>query len=298
MISRFRSVAWVALPLAAAMLVSCGTPDVEEQPIILEDCVGNCGGRTYVFDVISLEGADENGHVRGWDFDGFNSTKNDADGCYTEDFTSPEGETGIDNQIANLLPLVIEETGEALPALIRNSINEGGLLILAELVGASSLVENDAVGMAFRRGTGTPMLGTDGKLLPHQTYFTHEEPWLGGFSGATIREGRLTGGPFDFRLAVVVFGVEYELPLRQARFDFMLSADGMTIDGILGGLIHADDIIAGVADRIVVDETGNQIRAIVPLLTDIRNEETGRCELISVVATVQGIPGYIFKPEP
>ncbi len=275
------------------MAAACAGDEDAEQPIDLEACGASCGGQTFVIDEFSFAGPDADGHVPGWDLDGMNSAKDDADGCRTGDFTGPDGQTGVDNQIANLIPALTDEIREALPLLIRNAINEGGLLILPELVGLDDWKNDSLVGVAMRRGAGTPMLGTDDRMLPSQTFELDRPYWIGGEPEAEIVNRRLVGGPFDMDLKIVVFGITYYLTLVEARMDLTLAPDGASFEGYIGGSVHVNDI-HGIADTIVVPELGQLVKVLVPPMADIRSADSGECDRISAAAKVHGIRAYVF----
>ncbi|MCA9638968.1 MAG: hypothetical protein KC420_23230, partial [Myxococcales bacterium] len=73
--------------------------------------------------------------VDGFDLDDRVSTAGDAEGCRHADFTSPDGITGIDNQLARLLPVVDMMTGGAVDGLVQAAVNNGQLLIAITLDG-------------------------------------------------------------------------------------------------------------------------------------------------------------------
>ena len=57
----------------------------------------------------------------------------DPSSCYQSDLSSPDGEEGIDNQFAKIIPLIEAVGGEAIEGLAQGIINQGRLLMMLQL---------------------------------------------------------------------------------------------------------------------------------------------------------------------
>jgi hypothetical protein len=126
------------------------------------------------------------GVAPGFNLDDRVSDTSDVRTCRKPDFTSPEGEPGIDNQLATLVPLFEVVGIGAVEGLVQNSIKEGGLLIMLEAGDVNDRVDDPEITLQLRLGQGTPLLGTDGLLLSGQTFHAHE--------GAESSEGEVESG--------------------------------------------------------------------------------------------------------
>lgn len=292
-------IAGILLVLSLGWVAACGEPAVDdtERAVLMEECHPDCGGSIFVFNHAALVLPDENGHVRGWNFDGIVNEDGGREGCYTVDHVSPDGEKGIDNQFANFLPALGAESGEAIedavPLLLENAIHDGGILILTEIFGSDDWSNADSVGIGFRRGTGIPLLGTDGSMLQAQTFSLHEEPWMGGNNDISIVDGVIDDTAGDLAMAITVFGVEYRFTLRQSRFEFEIAPDGSSISGILGGLVPTSDVVT-IGEQIEDRDLGALVSLLGPALADVRSEEDGPCDLISAVVEFSGIPAFVY----
>lgn len=235
------------------------------------------------------------GIAPGFNLDERVSDTRDNASCRKPDFTSPEGEPGIDNQLATLVPLFELVGIGAVEGLVQNSIEEGGLLIMLQTDDINDRQNDDTVSLHLRFGQGTPLLGTDGLLLSGQTF--HEQPAMASveIEHARIEDGVLQGGPFDAELPIVVFGVEYRLPLHNAFLRATLTYDGGLEDGILGGAVSMEDIIT-IATR-ANEADGSILAAVRGVLNgrgDLEPDEGGVCRSISGAFDFAAVSAYLY----
>ncbi len=199
--------------------------------------------RVFVIDTMGFATETEPGVAKGFNLDGQVSDGSDPETCGHGDFTSPEGEPGVDNTLATLVPL-FELTGlGAAEGLIQSTIDEGGILLMWQVDGVDDPVNDDAVSVMVRAGEGVPLLGTDGLLLAGQTFGLHPDSPDSRSDDASIEDGVLFAGPFTLRLPLVVFGVRYELTFHDAYLRARWTEDGRLVDGVLGGAVPYGDLI-------------------------------------------------------
>src|SRR5690606_32862511 len=86
--------------------------------------------RVFVIDTMRFATEREPGVANGFDLDGVVSDGSDPASCGHADYTSPEGEPGIDNTLASLVPLFELAGIGAAEGLIQNTIVEGGILLM------------------------------------------------------------------------------------------------------------------------------------------------------------------------
>jgi hypothetical protein len=237
--------------------------------------------------------------VDGFNLDGLVSDGSSEEGCYQADLESTEGEPGIDNHFASILPVLRSTQVGAVETLIQNSIDEGTHLLFLELSGVEDRVNDDTVTVRFRTGYGDALLGTDGMLLAHQTFNLHADSPDTEMAGAEIIDGVLHVGPFDCAVAAKVFGVVYELPVYGAMIRATLSPEGGIEAGLLGGGIPVQAFV-DLAEE--VDPGHGQlwqdIQLFVSLLGDWDQDGDGECELESMATRITGIPAYFFSESP
>lgn len=258
-----------------------------------ESAPGASEVRTGVVAGLRLAGEEPEGVAPGFDLDGHASDTRDELSCFQQDFLAPDGRTGIDNQLARLLPLIDLAGQGAVEALVQGAINEGRLLLLFEL-------EERADGrtdLTLLRGEDVPLIGTDGRLLAGQTLALAAEPELGRFEDVR-REGEvIIAGPMDLRLPVVVFSILYDLQLEGAFVRFELGEDGALHGGVIGGgarvaqLLEFVRIAGEQANADLLGLLGGSIQDSADLDVDL---ETGECNKVSLSATFDAVPAFIF----
>lgn len=254
--------------------------------------------KVYVFDTVSFTRLDKDGHAPGFNLDGKVSDDQDADTCNQSDFVSPTGEQGIDNQFATLVPL-IEATGiSAVEKLLQSSIENGGILLLVELEGLDDLKNDPEVTMRVRAANGSPLLGTDGKLLTDQTFHVSPRDPNVNTGTAVLKDGILESKPFDVDLPVEVFGKDYTLEGRGARVRFRIVDDERIDEGVLGAGITISSVMA-IAKKGAEDQ--GDILPIVESLVggkgDLAKDAAGVCQQMSAGLQFTGVSAYFFPQD-
>lgn len=275
--------------MAVVSIASCDAPI--ENP--LDACVPGAPcqeGPLLVVADLQFIAETEPGVSRGFDLDGIDGPA-EFD-CNYKDFTSPDGRTGIDNQIARILPVLSSVVGDAFPSLIRNSINEGGLLMMAEVIDHPT--ESGKAHLVVHRAEGVPLLDTTGMLLEAQSYQLSVEDPL-AVCDAQWKDGVLTGTDCDLRLATVVFGHTYNVTLRDSQFEMILSDDGRSGTMLLGGSIAMPDLM-GIVDVIYeigdVPELAELVATVLPPYADMIGPDTGECDRITATVELTFRSGY------
>lgn len=273
MSARFIPVALVVL------LAACAEPGPVDT---LNDCRGACRPDEPLFALATMAFAsgDDSGKVDGFDLDASDGPARQD--CIAEDFVAPDGRVGIDNQFARLLPLLLAAIGEALPTLVQKAIDEGGVALMMQLVPADA---SHGPALAFYKGTGTPLLAADGHLLPGQTYHVNDDAPLAICRDAKVDGRRIECAGFELPLAIVVFGIQYELIFRESKIVIELDEAGENADVLVGGAIKLDDVY----DLIDSIENGpknlsSTVHSILPGIADMIGPDTDTCDRFSAAA--------------
>ncbi len=278
---------------ASAPVPDTGTPD----PVQVErgdDEGDESVTMLVVVDQLLFPRVSEDGlSAPGFNLDGRISGVDDVKSCGQKDLTSPTGEKGIDNQLATLIP-VMEFVGlGAFETLVQRSIEEGGLLLMLEFGGIDDLINDPEVTMTIRLGAGTPLLGTNGLLLAGQTFDPHlESP--DALSPARIEDGVIMANDFQTRIPIVVFGVLYELTIKNAQFRAAITADGGLEAGLLGGGVPMSDLIA------IAQKANNNddsilaaVQTVVGGAADLDRDGDGECRLLSTAIEITAVAAYL-----
>jgi hypothetical protein len=268
-------------PIFAALLAACGgevaAPDGVQQSAAIK--------------ILDLSRAND-GVSPGFNLDGIASDFLDERSCNHPDWIAPDGTPGIDNQFAVLLPL-LDVLGEgAVNALLQTSIDEGRLLLIAELEDFG----DGSARVVMRRGEDVPLRGSDGRILAGQTLGLSGEPNLGE-AVAQVQGSTVMTEPFGLRIPVVVFSGLYVLDLVDARMQLELDADGVLTSGTLGGAATLEQIWQIAADA--SPRAGTDVRAIfgadIEAAADLAWAPEAGCTALSMAATFQFTPVFTFR---
>lgn len=260
------------------------------------ECRGPCGdGPLFALTTLTPATPTEAGTVEGFDLDGhLGAVRADCDG---EDFADAAGRTGIDNQIAEFVPVLEGFIGEAPRLLLQNAINEGGMTVLVELVGPGATGGDGPVHLAFHRGEGKPLLGTDKRMLAGQTFDIADAPLLAVCPDAKVDATGIRCGPFEYQIHIVVFGKTYDLVLHEARFRLDYAAEG-DAKVVLGGSVNVDELDLFVSKIENVGGLYELVHAALPPFADLIDGATSECTGMSAAFTGTVRPAFAVAPLP
>ena len=233
----------------------------------------------------------------GDDIDGHVTSSSDPEGCFRPDLTSPDGVPGIDNQFARILPLVEAVGGEAIEGLVQGIINQGRLLLMMELSGLDSLVDDDCVHFDFFYGKGVPEISNQGFIVSGQTFDRDQEKPSVKIENVGLQSGVIEVEGLSMTLPLQVFDQSYILEIGRGTFFGEFTQDGELI-GYLSGAIDVE----AVARRVEMIEGGGQVAALVPGFlrqqADLSPDDEGVCQELSITLTFKAKPAYLFvSPE-
>jgi len=285
--------------LLGLTLLSCGDASSPTDPSADTDAVGVSADVSDAFDaqtsylsvVHTLYFAREepSGVTEGFNLDGLDSTVRDRRGCNAADMTDPTGRTGIDNEFARLFPLIQALGGDIVEAIAQSAIDDGRLLLMVQVDGVDDLVNDASVDVTISRGTGSPLMATNGFLEPYQTFAHDETQPTSHLPDVPLIDGVVEAGPFNFDLYINVLGEDVDLRIIDAMVRLEMREDG-TFDGVLGGGVPKEDVVMA-ADFAGGDLT-QLVRDIIDDTADLAPDEDGECQRMSVGLMVDSIPAF------
>lgn len=278
-------------PEAAALLTSLALAGCQPDEVV---DAGTCdGGEPLVAVVQALSFAHAtDGVSTGFDLDGRVSDDYDDMGCGIEDYTDPEGTTGIDNGFARLLPALELTEFAAVQGLIYQAIASGELMIIVEITGLDDLEHDDCVTVTLSRADGTPSLGTDGLLESGQTLERNPDVPTTTATGS-IEGGRLVAGPVDLALPLQVFDVSLNFAMTEGALRVDFDPDGNGV-GVVGGAVEVDYILSVAATNGVDDRLVGLMETLMGDAADLKPNEAGECTYVSTNFDLVTIPAYLF----
>lgn len=287
-----------AILAAAAALslytIGCADDRETEAASPVESC-GAGARRSFLISTLGFTRVDpETGTTPGFDLDGVVSDGTDKASCYKKDFTTPEGEKGIDNQLAALIPDVEAILGDAVDGLVQGAINNGALLILVDVDRAANLQNDDCADVQVRTVTGHPILGTDGVIEAYQTFDPDPEAEVSRATGGRIEDGVLTVGPFELAVPIAIFDVAFTIHVHDALLRLRVSAeDGAIKEGVLGGGIVPQEVLDGVGQGAGVDKYIPVLSVVLNGSTDLAVDSEGTCQQVSAALGLTVVEAFV-----
>jgi hypothetical protein len=278
-----------------------GCPEVEYAPSAA--CSGE--GETYVFvmDVMELAVTDRlTGETPGFNLDGCNTPAGGTTGCGHMDRRFDidqngwfEGlDNGIDNQLAEVAPLF-----ESVPLAFPN-VWDGDRVLLLEVKDVDSIVDDSCVQVSFLWGMvpeEAELELVDGRVVPGQTFDidaarSHQAggPQPRITAQGILQNGRVFAGPMALEVVMAGEGGVTPLDLHTGYVAFDMTADGLDV-GVIGGGLELEGFLDGVGLLMIDDFPPEIWRSFLEPLTDLEPDANNlNCESVSVGLTFTAVP--------
>jgi len=271
-------------------------PGDEPQDALEPEVVGP-ESRLTVTDLITFTREESPGVAAGFNLDDETTEPGSDDSCGHGDMTSPEGETGIDNQLALITPLFDQVGLGAIEGFVQAAVEAGGLLIMWQVDGIDDALNDEEVTVRLRFGSGAPLLGTDGLLLSGQTFHLNPDTPDTEVPGY-IEDGVVYTETFDADLPIVVFEVGYQLEMREARMKGTLTYDGGLENAVMGGRVPFENLME-IAVRADIEAGGilDAVELILPDMLDMGQDESGNCTQLSAALTFSAVSAFLYPED-
>ena len=291
--------------LRAALITLTIVGCTSESPDTGDD--NNPGGSAngYVFSEFGFlyrDAAWDATEVDGFDLDG-NTSTSDAPGeaeCGHDDFTTPEGDAGIDYQMLRMIDDFSGlGQGQIIDGVINGAVRNGSMTMLLRIEGVDDLRNDDDVTVQLLSSQDVPLTGADGSILPLSTFSAHPDArFHSNTRSAALVDGVLSAGPFDLRWDFNIQIVQDELSLGDAWVRVAI-ADNGDISGVVAGYWDVQEVV-----DIIVDPTTNNDDAAgfskeegdtaLATYADGSPAGDGGCTTISTVFQFAGVPAYVI----
>jgi hypothetical protein len=269
-------------------LLGCGSED-QPSPVNATPAMSctSSGSETFVIARFGFVRASttQSDVSEGFDLDDHVSYNGDSVGCGQPDFVTSDGRTGIDNQLARLLPIVDSMTGGsmgmggALDGAIQSAINNGQLLVAITVDDIQNRCDDSSVNVTLLRVSGMPFVGSDMRIDPGQTFDVQRMVSATRIRGR-IRRGELQTEAANVPLPVEVFGERFVLNLYGAKMSLRFNASGGA-DGYLGGGISSQEFIVSAQEFDIPDTLRSSVASAFRLVSDLDPDKNGRCRNVS-----------------
>jgi len=229
----------------------------------------------------------------GFDLDDTVTAQGDLAGCGVADLTSPEGDPGIDNSFANLLPVLDLTEASAAEEVIATAIQSGDVLLMVRLTGVDDPVDDDCVTVEILQGEGVPIIRADDLLAEGQTFGINPDGVRTSIQG-TLTDGVLEARGADITLPLNILNAVFEVSIVDAAVRLTLGPGG-TMDGILGGGVDVGALLTSLNEQGVNDQVVQLVGPVLETAKDLAPDADGNCTRMSTNIAVDGIEAFVLE---
>ena len=276
------------------VFTGCAEEDVsqwgylEEGQYILEDSHVNV---IRSFEFLSV---DDDGLAYGFDLDEEQTEEGEELSCGHGDLTDPNGEDGIDNQLAKIWSLIQPFVGEASEGLLQGAINEGRLLMMVELVGLEDFKDQNNLQLNLFYSDSKPEIGTYGYISPNQTFEIDETAQFSTLNNISLTGGMVEGGPISFEIPIDILEAHFTMNVADGKIRFELDEDG-SLSGYIGGAFSVSEVLYELSQTDATDEYA-LVKPFFENNADMGFLD-GECDLFSFAFGIEGVPAYVIRHE-
>jgi len=226
--------------------------------------------------------------------------------CEHENFISPAGAPGIDNQMYRLVGCIY---GWRDDGVVEENANEmrrtsGLAMILIEITGVDDVRNDDEILVTFFRSIDQFPFDSQGRLLPYSSYrvdYADGKPRYGDSLKGKIVDGVITTETGDVRLPY--YGnYNYMHPvIRDMSVELEISDDGANASGMVYGYYDLEQflyLIGGLGPVIVTSDFSCPafFEAAYRLADGYPDPDTGECSHISSAFKINAYSAFVIHP--
>ena len=239
----------------------------------------------------------EPGVVTGFDLDGHVSDGNGPDDCGVQDFVGPNGEPGIDNQMALLTP-AFEPVGLGQAfAYLENSIEDSGFFLLFELRDVDSLQNDDSIEMVYELGGGSAVMDSEDDVAAYQTMCVQNDSPSVLAAEARIEDGFVYARFDELVFTMSMFERVYPFVFKDLQLKARIDEAGFLVDGVVGGTLTLANMMQLVIKG--AQNTGGLLGPMTALLNGLGDlpSADGPCTAMSTTFDFTAVPVFFFPKD-
>jgi len=240
----------------------------------------------------------------GMDLDGLSEGAATPKTCSHKNFTSPDGQAGIDNQMYRLLGCTFgwRDSGYVETNANGELIDTSQGVILIEVSDVDDKHNDGDVTVRMYRANDVFPKGAQGNVLPYASYRVHDIPGYGNAAKGRIVDGVLSTDPIEAFLPYYGNLTHSEIHLRDMRMELDLEASEDRAKGIIAGYRDVENFWSYFRKGGYMAVTGqfscpSMYVAAHELADGYPDPETGECTALSSSYTIETIPAFIIRPE-
>ena len=240
----------------------------------------------------------------GMDLDGLSEGSATPKTCSHKNFTSPDGQAGIDNQMYRLLGCTFgwRDSGYVETNANGELIDTSQGVILIEVSDVDDKRNDGDVTVRMYRANDIFPKDAQGNVLPYASYRVHDIPGYGNAAKGQIVDGVLSTDPIEAFLPYYGNLAHSEIHLRDMRMELDLEASEDRAKGIIAGYRDVENFWSYFRKGGYLAVTGqfscpSMYVAAHKLADGYPDPETGECTALSSSYTIETIPAFIVRPE-
>jgi hypothetical protein len=223
-----------------------------------------------------------------------------ANTCRHKNYTSPDGQTGIDNQLYRVMGCMPGFMGHK--GMLLQYENEqrhsGQLSIIVQISGIDDLKNDDSIEVTLLYSSDPMAKSADGKqVLPDYTFRSTDDP---EFTSSFARwHGRIVGGVIltdPLPSLQLNIPLEVDTVLYNARMRLEILADG-SLKGVLGGYQDWRHVVTANGHSQQESLFGGNVSAMYNAMKraadGLKDPVTGECAGISSAYDIEGTPAFV-----
>jgi hypothetical protein len=235
-----------------------------------------------------------------------------AQSCDHQEFVSPQGERGVDNQAYRALGCKLHwrgpdgTGGDTVRGGTRSQFASGEWTQVLLLRGVDSLENDPDVEVVYANTPDRPVVDSEGKYLPRASFTVSDKaPRYRNVLKGRIVGGVLTTEPGDVKLTQTwgqggardIRGNRTKFDLRSARLKLTFQPDG-SLRGLVGGyqpvfdLIQSPTLGATGSAEAGIDCAG-ELKTLKAHADGIRDPKTGQCTGVSNAYQMTAVPAFV-----
>jgi hypothetical protein len=251
-------------------------------------------------------------HAIGLNLDGDDKGAASRDTCAHDDFVSPEGEKGIDNQEYRVMGCTMNMRGadgqqSEYDVGTRQFIASGEWTQVILLRGVDSLVNDPDVEVIYANTPDRPVMDSNGKMLRGLSFSISDKPPRNrNVLKGKIVNGVLTTEPQDILLTQTwgqggardIRGNRTKHDFRRGRLRLTFQADG-TLAGLVGGYrpvfdtIQSPSIGGGGSAVVAGIDCAAELKTLRQYADGIKDPKTGKCTGVSTAMRMVAVPAFV-----
>ena len=225
-----------------------------------------------------------------------------ANVCRHDNFTSPGGTKGIDNQWWRLMGCVkYYRPGGDIEKTALSIIRNGEVSIMLEVTGVDDMRNDPEVEVGFYSSSEPVQTDGSGAVMSGTSLMVHENKRFHAIARGRIENGVLTTEPADVHLQDKALIIDNEWFLKAARLRLEIAPDG-TAKGMLAGYYDVETFYNYIRQSHVATSVNGGYTcpslylALHRLADGFPDAKTGECTAISTAFVLEAVPGFVIHP--